>query len=456
MLDDLRPPGNRPGPLIWIERNYLALVLAVVGIAGICYGLWVPHGLPYDEPSHWNTVRWYGAHWSMPVLGDPGITYTAEHPPLSYLWGGLVQRLVQGVGLSSSAQLTAVRIVFGTQLLSSIVILDRILYRLHFPRMPRAIGLLLFGLAPVNLAIFWSVQNDGLLVLVGFAVMALALRWRDQPIGDGLSTRRAVVLGCLLGVALLVKITAAFLVVAVLGWFVWSRVLRRPGPDAGAGARRGGLADGIRMLAAVVVPMLVVAGWWFVWNFVKYGQITGSRMHVGLPAPVGSGVNGVSTVTHLVRGVATYLWVPNEYYRNELRLGPAGAAVVASATLALLGGITWAFLARRRERSALGLGRSDSGWTDACGGLLLVCMVTVVSLVGWALLNVFVEAFPARIGITGLTLISGAGGALAACRLRRDAIWVVFLFAAALLIAGSVWTVVFAHRSQGLRALLMA
>lgn len=235
---------------------------------GVDYAAVVPHGLPFDEPFHWSTLQWYGQHSSLPVLERPGVTYTAEHPPLIDLLGAVKQRCAQTLGPESTTQLTIVRLGFTLQLSDSIVALDRILNPVRQDSTARAVGLALFALAPINMSFLWSVTNDGMVGLLTLVTSPVALG-RAEPVGpSSLTMTRAVALGALLGLMLFVKITAIFAMAGVLGWLAW-RTWRSQHASAGPRVHRDRLLDPallVQRFLCLVLPLAAVAAWWFVWN----------------------------------------------------------------------------------------------------------------------------------------------------------------------------------------------
>lgn len=82
--------------MIRIARLSPAWVVLGALLAGCAFALVTPAGLPYDEPSHWNTVRYIAANWRLPVLGEPGVTYEAQQTPLYYMMAAPLSLLPNG------------------------------------------------------------------------------------------------------------------------------------------------------------------------------------------------------------------------------------------------------------------------------------------------------------------------------------------------------------------------
>ncbi len=85
------------------DRRGLVAVLALGAVAGVTFALRVPAGLPYDEPSYWATTQYYALHHRMPVLGHPGVTYEAQHPPLGFVLAAFGSRRGHTVQLGDVA-----------------------------------------------------------------------------------------------------------------------------------------------------------------------------------------------------------------------------------------------------------------------------------------------------------------------------------------------------------------
>jgi 4-amino-4-deoxy-L-arabinose transferase-like glycosyltransferase len=101
------------------------------------------------------------------------------------------------------------------------------------------------------------VSNDAMAAAVGGLIVLLAVRWA----GDGWSWRRAAWMGVLLGLALLVKITLAGLIPALVLSALWPR-----------GAVRRSNMGRVTLSGAIAVVCLVP---WLLVNLQKYGALLG-------------------------------------------------------------------------------------------------------------------------------------------------------------------------------------
>ena len=169
----------------------------------------VPPGLPYDEPAHHDNVAFYAAEGRLPVLGQPGVEYEAQMGPVYYVIGALLLRLT-GTGDAPFAALELLRLAG----LALVPVLGWLTYRLARDLGARdgsaalASGLLVLN--PTLLAVAASVQNDYLCLVVAAVAALVAL-----PALRRGGTRRSLVVGALVGLAVLVKVFAGALLVGL-------------------------------------------------------------------------------------------------------------------------------------------------------------------------------------------------------------------------------------------------
>ncbi|HDN79960.1 MAG TPA: phospholipid carrier-dependent glycosyltransferase [Chloroflexi bacterium] len=119
-----------------------------------------------------------------------------------------------------------------------------------------ALALSLTAFNPMFLFISGSVNNDNLTALLGAAVAVLLIRL----LRDGVSRRRALLLGALLGLGALTKFSLLTLlpiagIVAI--WDAW---------------RRRSWLQAVQNGLLVGVPLLIIAGWWYGRNWMLYGD----------------------------------------------------------------------------------------------------------------------------------------------------------------------------------------
>jgi 4-amino-4-deoxy-L-arabinose transferase-like glycosyltransferase len=119
-------------------------------------------------------------------------------------------------------------------------------------------GLVAFN--PMFLAVTGSLQNDAGAAAAGAAILWLCLHFYRI----GFTPRRVLVLGVAAGVGLLVKITVGFLLVPIALLIVVHQPLRRS----------------LISLTVLALSVSVITGWWFLRNFLIYGDPTGTQLVV--------------------------------------------------------------------------------------------------------------------------------------------------------------------------------
>lgn len=138
------------------------------------------------------------------------------------------------------------------------------IFRLLWPDRPdrRLLALAMIALWPQFAYMSGVVTNDSLLFLLATISLWLLLR----QLRGGLTWLGAIVLGVVLGAALLVKINAVFLVFPVALAFALDRRAWRLAP-------------------LTLVIGALIAGWWFVRNFQLYGDPTGAKALFDMTQP---------------------------------------------------------------------------------------------------------------------------------------------------------------------------
>jgi D-alanyl-D-alanine carboxypeptidase (penicillin-binding protein 5/6) len=331
---------------------------------GLLYLFIVPPGLPSDEPSHWTTVRFFLHHAAIPVLGHPGVTYEAQQGPVAYVLDAAILDVAQGFGVSSRAAFDAVRAVGLAELAVATVILYAIVRRLRVKPVVAAAAVAFFAVNPMLLAMSASVQNDTLALVFAFAALLASLEW----LSESPSSTTAAGIGVVTGLAILTKLTAAFIVPAIVAWLAWRH-------------RRTAIQPIVGFLVAVVAT----SGWWFVRNVVLYGDPTAAKAvsRTGVTFPPYQ-ISGLGSVGHIAEEVVTYLWLPTEYLRNYFH----ASSSIKLAVVALTALILAASLPRLRQIGFLGL-------------ILTSGAVTVVA---WLLMYLFFQAGSPRLAYTALPL----------------------------------------------------
>jgi hypothetical protein len=211
-----------------------------------------PPELGYDFDAHWEYAEWIRRDWTIPRLEDHRL---ANHPPLYY---ALLAGLMNLGGGPAAAQ--AISVAAGLVRLAVVwFALER-----WFPHdhVARRIALALAAVLPVSVLLDGTVSGETVcatLVMLALVFVPMAFTTGGRGIVSG------AVLGLLLGIAALVKVSAVTLLgafgAAVLARFVldgrdgWPGRVRRLGP-----------------WIAALVMFLGVTGWYFAWNRAIYGK----------------------------------------------------------------------------------------------------------------------------------------------------------------------------------------
>jgi hypothetical protein len=221
------------------------------------------------DTSDMETVRWLNPHVDNGILTVDGNTNLVVHRPQqeSFPWHGtvLAVRLIRLLSVLMGA---------GT------VYLTWCIARILFPHQPElALGAsAVNAFTPMFLFISGAVNNDNLAMLLCSAALFLMLRThpREPRTGDSLT------LGITLGLAALTKTSALGLVpLGILSLLiaVWLQNAR---------PRRNQVVFLARHTLLIVLPVLLIAGWWYYRNFQLYGdwlgwnafiQVLGQRAH---------------------------------------------------------------------------------------------------------------------------------------------------------------------------------
>lgn len=296
-----RPPGHLTKgparPLDWALLAILGLYLSL----SLAYSLADPPFEPSDELAHYLYIRHLVTEHRLPIQRVPaGRAYQNHHPPLYYLLGALVSFWVDDSDLEAivergnpfwgydpwavgrdnknqylygpferfagSGTVLRLRLV---RFLSILLGLGTVLAtygaaREVFPdRRDMALGALAFvAFHPMFLYLSGAINNDNLITFWG-ACTAWGLM---RLLRRGFSWPRSLALGAILGLALITKITALFLfpavgaglLLAACKWRAWRELWWM------------GLAIGLLVL--------LLAGWWFLRNYLLYGDPTGMKV----------------------------------------------------------------------------------------------------------------------------------------------------------------------------------
>lgn len=268
-------------------RSYsfrLALIIVVYLALATLFAVLTPDWQAPDEPAHYNYIHQLAASGQFPTMemGDYNeayleqltseqfpdtlpvgpLTYEDHQPPLYYLLGAAVFSATHG-------DLTALRLLSVTLGALSVLCAAAIM-RLILPLRPElALGAAAFtAFLPMHLAMAASVNNDALAELLLAALLFFSIRYvRFAWLGPRPPRQAdALLIGVLLGLALITKVTAyvaapAALAAPVAAWAAQPR------------ARRSAQRFPWAACAAIVLPAALLALPWYARNAAVYGNL---------------------------------------------------------------------------------------------------------------------------------------------------------------------------------------
>lgn len=253
----------------------LALIVLAFLVIGALYATKTPAWQVPDEPAHYNYVAQVARNGCCPTLqmGDwdndylnaikaakfspesingrlDTIRYEDHQPPLYYLLAALVYNATGG----SLTDLRLFSLIFG----AGVVIMAWAAVMVAFPEQPRlALATAAFvAFVPQHVAMMAGVENDGLAEMVMGLILVVSigyLRGRIHP----------VVLGILLGLAFVIKLTIYFPAIAVIGLALLFYARRQ----------RSGLLHLIRHGLWIAIPALALGGILWIRNVSVYGDV---------------------------------------------------------------------------------------------------------------------------------------------------------------------------------------
>ena len=216
------------------------------------------------DTSDMESVRWLNPHVDNGIITEDGNINLVIHDPAANAWSGT---------------LLAVRIVrlISVLLGACTVYLTYLIARQAVPGRPEvALGAAAVNaFTPMFLFISGAVNNDNLVI----PLASLSLLLMIQLVRDGSNSRwarygRPIVLGVVIGLGALTKITALGLLALVAFSLFVDRWRREERPVSLKGLARV-LIRAIPPFMLVVVPVLLIAGWWYVRNIQLYGDWSG-------------------------------------------------------------------------------------------------------------------------------------------------------------------------------------
>ncbi len=406
-----------------VRRLALPLIITCYLALGLAYSVATPLGEAPDEVDHVRYLQWLAQAGELPVMqpaAEDNLTMEANQPPLYYLLGAGVWRLVAGGDAADEAELLSFDFApcfpldpadlgrkqfylhsaaeafpysgefaafHAVRFLSLImgagaVWLAYVIGRQVAPGDERvalfAAALLAFN--PQFLFVTASANNDNLTLLLGAGIVALA-----SSLARRADYRRIAILGILLGLGALTKLSLfALWPVAFLGLLLgaraadgnWKATLRRFIPGA---------------VVLVLIPLLI-AGWWYWRAQLLYGDPLAWNVHLQAKGDSVARLTPFTAAdlwdfirTHFVTYWATFGWL-------NIRLPAAAYWLLAIMLLAALAGVALLIGDWIRSRRAAPPEKSSAAMVDmiplALNALAITCvylsLLRYIQVINWS------------------------------------------------------------------------
>ncbi len=247
------------GTILMARRTAPRAAQVRVAILGLWAALAVnnlirlPYHIGMDAAGHLDYVKYLVEHHRLPLAVDG---WQMFQPPLAYLLSAPLYALAPAMNDAQAlVMLRALPLLCG---LLQVEVCFRAV-RAVFPHRGdlQIAGTLIGGFLPINVFISQAFGNEPLAGLLGSLALLLVLA-RHQARRPLLDPGFGAALGALLGLTLLAKVSVLLVIPFILAFCVF-------GEDAGTGRR-------LRFLAATGGALALVAGWYFLRNWVHMGR----------------------------------------------------------------------------------------------------------------------------------------------------------------------------------------
>ena len=239
-------------PRAWTFAG-IALAVIAVGIRAN-NAVRYPVGMGFDAEANWEYIEGLASSWS---LSEPEAGFSTGHPPLFYYAAAGLRQLVGNPGMEATVIL--VRLVSAALGLLSIGLCVALVRRSD-PESPRRAWLAgaLLAFLPAHLTMSAMLSEEILASsLASLAVVALCFHLLPARRGES-SSWTAVGVGLFAGLALLTKLSGILVLAVVVAAYVLT------------GWRHRQLRDGVRNAALAGCVGLVVGGWFYANNWLRW------------------------------------------------------------------------------------------------------------------------------------------------------------------------------------------
>jgi hypothetical protein len=216
----------------------------------------IPLEVGFDARHHGFYLDFLRENGVVPLATDGWSVY---HPPLFYAIAAWLQWLGESLAGDAGAVIGAKALPFLAGIAN--VAVAYALCRRVFPDEPskQFIGVVFAAILPMNVYSAAYFSNETFHTLLAGLSLLVAI---DLLLAPAASAKRALLLGVLLGLALLTKFTAVA-VAAVIMFFLGCKLVA---------IERVAPARGVQLLACVLLPPLAIAGWFYLRNALVFGD----------------------------------------------------------------------------------------------------------------------------------------------------------------------------------------
>ena len=249
-----------------IPFHRICLAIIIIGVCcRLLFLFFTPTYYAPDEQAHFNYVKYLYENRSFPIqttqTGAPTNDWEYYQPPLYYLASAPIYAMVRNsYGGDHYASVRVIRLfsilLWGINVLLALKILENLRLTSTFIK---TFVVSMVSFLPTYAYLSSVINNDNLLITLGGVILYLLSRKR--------SISNSVVLGVVLGLALLTKLTAVVFLLTIVAmlFFQW---IRRSLSFSSAGFH----------LVLILVLASAVASPWYVRNVIVYGDITAEKI----------------------------------------------------------------------------------------------------------------------------------------------------------------------------------